>query len=191
MKNMKQKLVVLALFILNFTNAQNVDFLKKANKCDIDFARQFSDEIISTTKTKYVYLKSVEANYLHLITFIYIKEGLNDDEIKSTEAYLSQYTGRHELQISDCLCIHFNVKDVGANPDLEIKGVKEYSFSTVVGNFLDLFPFYQKNIEPTATTEKTTTTGIYSVRKDAVGYWYNFRRSSTDGLWYLKNMSNY
>jgi hypothetical protein len=121
---------------------------------------------------------------------VYIKDGLNESDIKSIEAYLSNYTGRYELQLENCLCIHFKINEVGKNKDLEIKGTKEYVFNFVKGNFLDLFPFYQKNIEPTATTEKTTTTGIYSIRKDKEGYWYNFIRTNVDGLWYLKNMSN-
>jgi len=173
---MKSKLLALALFLLSFANAQNIDFLKKANKCDVAFARQFSDEIISNAQTKYVYLKSIDSKYLNLTTLVYIKDGLNEVDKKSIEAYLSQYTGRYELQMDNCLCIHFNAKDVGANPDVEIKGVKEYTFSSVKGKFLDLFNFYQKNIEPTATTEKTTT-GIYSVRKDTDGYWYNLKKS--------------
>ncbi|MNG16429.1 hypothetical protein D3C84_1003440 [compost metagenome] len=115
---------------------------------------------------------------------------MSDTDKKSIEAYLSQYTGRYPLQLKDCLSVNFKVNNIGANPDLEIPGVKEYAFDSVNGKFLDLFPFYQENIEPTATTEKTTTTGVYSIRKDKEGYWYNFIKSNTDGLWYLKNMSS-
>lgn len=190
---MKQKIVALTLFIISFANAQSIDFLKQANKCDINFARQFSDEIIANTKTKYVFLDKVESNYLHLVTFIYIKDGLTKEEKESINANVSRYKNRNyrsEFNLTNCLTIHFRVTEVGANPDLEIKGTKEYAFSSVEGKFLDLFPFYQKHIEPTATTEKTTTTGVYSIRKETEGYWYNFVRSETDSLlWDLRNNS--
>lgn len=187
---MKKLLLFIVLFIGLMVQAQNIELLKKANKCDLNFARTLSDEIVTNAKTKYVYLESKESNYLHLVTFVYIKEGLTEKEKKSVEAYLYQYTGRYELQLENCLCVHFKTNEVGANPDLEIKGTKEYSFDGVKGKYLDLFAFYQKNIEPTATTEKTTTTGTYSVRKDVDGYWYNFIRSNNDGLWSLRNYSN-
>lgn len=187
---MKNLLLLISLLFCFFIQAQNIELLRQANKCDIEFSRKFSDEITANAKTKYVYFQTKESNYLHLITYVYIKEGLSDTDKKSIEAYLSQYTGRYELQLDNALCIHFQVNEKGANPDLEIKGTKEYAFDSVKGKYLDLFPFYQKEIEPTATSEKTTTTGIYSVRKDKEGYWYNFAKSNVDGLWYLKNMSS-
>lgn len=187
---MKKLLLFTALLIGYLGQAQNIELLNHANKSDLNFTKTLADEIVSGAKTKYVYFKTKESNYLHLITYVYIKDGLSDTDKKSIEAYLSQYTGRYELKLENALCVHFKVNEVGANPDLEIKGTKEYAFDSVKGKFLDLFPFYQKNIEPTATTEKTTTSGIYSIRKDKEGYWYNFGRSSIDELWYLKNMSD-
>ncbi|AOW09502.1 hypothetical protein [Flavobacterium gilvum] len=187
---MKKVLLLTALLIGCFVQSQNIDLLHKANKCDLTFAKSLSDEISTSAKTKYVYLTSKESTYLNLVTFVYIKDDLSDSDKKSIEAYLSNYTGRYELQLDNCLCVHFKVNKVGENKDLEIKGTKEYVFDNVKGKYLDLFAFYQKNIEPTATTEKTTTTGIYSTRKDKDGYWYNFARTNTDGLWYLKNMSS-
>lgn len=186
-----KKLLLLATFMLGlFVQSQNIDLLHKANKSDLTFTKTLADGIVSGAKEKYIYFQTKESNYLHLITYVYIKEGLTDIEKKSIEAYLYQYTGRYELQLENALCVHFKVNELGVNPDLEIKGVKEYAFDSVKGKYLDLFPFYQKEIEPTATTEKTTTTGIYSVRKDKEGYWYNFAKSNVDGLWYLKNMSS-
>lgn len=187
---MKKLLLLLTLFVSFFIQAQNIELLHQADKCNLEFARKFSDEIVSGAKTKFVYFDTAESKYLRTTTFIYIKEGLSDVEKKSVEAYIYRYktTGRYNFANENCMSIDFKYNDVGANPDLEISGVKEYAFDVVKGKFLDLFPFYQKNIEPTATTEKTTTTGIYSVRKDKEGYWYNF--ITQNDSWYLKNMSS-
>lgn len=187
---MKKLLLLTSLIICFFSRGQNTELLHQANKCDLEFARKFSDDIVLGMKTKFVYLDSAISKYSSSHTFIYIKEGLSESEKKSVEAYVYRYktTGKYPFENENCLTVVFKIKNIDANPDLEIAGVKEYSFDVVKGKFLDLFPFYQKNIEPTATTEKTTTTGIYSVRKDKDGYWYNFIREN--GTWYLKNMSS-
>lgn len=172
---MKKLLLLIALLLGVFTQAQNIELLHQANKGSLEFARKFSDEIVSSAKTKFTYFDSVDSKHLGTTTLIYIKDGLNDVEKKSVEAYIYRYkiTGRYKFRNENCMSFDFKFSN------------NEYSFDVVEGSFLDLFPFYQKNIEPTATTEKVT--GTYSVRKDTDGYWYNFIRS--DGYWYLKNMS--
>ncbi len=187
---MKKLLLIIFVLFASFVKGQNIDLLHQANKSDLTFTKTFADELVSGAKNKYVYFQTKQSNYLQLLTYVYIKEGLSDVEKKAIEAHLAIYTGRYELQLENTLCIHFKVKEIGANPDLEIKGIKQYYFDFVKGKFLDLYPFYQKNIEPTATTEKTLTSGIYSVRKDVDGYWYNLGKSNVDNLWYLKNMSS-
>lgn len=189
---MKKLILLIALFFSLLVQSQNIELLKQANKSDLTFTKIIADEIVSGAKTKFVYLDTAESKYLRTTTLIYIKEGLSEVEKKSVEAYIYRYktTGRYEFRNDNCMSIDFKYTDVGGNPDLEIIGKREYAFDAVQGKFLDLFPFYQKNIEPLSTTEKTTTTGIYSVRKDADGYWYNLKKSSIDGLWYLKNMSS-
>lgn len=187
---MKKILVLTSLFFCFFVRGQNIELLHQANKCDLEFARKFSDEIVSGMKTKFVYLDSAISKYSSNNTFIYIKDSLSENEKKSIEAYVYRYktTGKYPFENENCLAVVFKKINVGSNPDKDIVQVKEYSFDVAKGNFLDLFPFYQKNIEPTATTEKSTTTGVYSIRKDKDGYWYNFIREN--GIWYLKNMSS-
>ncbi|WP_291122754.1 hypothetical protein [Flavobacterium sp. UBA6046] len=187
---MKNLLLLILLLFGFFIQAQNIELLHQANKCDLTFARTFSDEIAFGAKTKFLYLDTAVSANGSTCSFVYIKEGLSDVEKKSVEAYVYRYktSGRYSFIDENCLCVDFKINKVGANPDLEIKGTEEYDFDVVKGKFLDLFPFYQKEIEPTATTEKTATTGIYSVRKDKEGYWYNFIRE--EGGWYLKNMSS-
>lgn len=189
---MKKLLLLTALCIGFFGQAQNFKLLNQANKSDLAYTKTLADEIVSEAKTKFVYFDTAESKYLRTLSLIYIKEGLSDAQKKSVEAYIYRYktSGRYEFTNENCMSIDFKYNDVGANPDLEIAGKREYSFDAVRGSFLDLFPFYKRNIEPSATTEKTTTTGIYSVRKDADGFWYNFKKSDIDGLWYLKNMSS-
>jgi hypothetical protein len=189
MKNMKQKLVVLALFILNFTNAQNVDFLKKANKCDIDFARQFSDSIAKNCKTKFVFLDKTESEWGKSVTMVYVPENTSKEDIESTKAYMSRSERIQFFECENCLCVYFRTKNEGENKDLEIAGVKKYSFFGVNGKFLDLFPFWKKNIEPMATTDKVTT-GIYSIRDNQKKIWYYFKKADSNGVWDLVNMTD-
>lgn len=178
---MKKALLFCTLLIGFFVQAQNIELLKQANMANLEFTKKLSDEIVSGAKNQYVYLQTKESKHLQLLTYVYIKKGLTSAETKSIEAYLYNYTGRYELQFENTLCVHFKESE---------KGSKVYSFDSVKGEYDELFSFYQKNIEPTATAEKSVTSGIYSVRKDKDGYWYNFAKSGSDGLWYLKNMSS-
>lgn len=178
---MKNILILTALIISGILHAQNIELLKQANKSDLSFARTMANEVVASSDTKYDYYDAVESKYLSTNTLIYIKEGLSDAERKSVDADIFHYRqtqGKYPFENENCLSFHFNVSPA-----------KEYTFDTVTGKFADLFPYYQKNIEPTATPDKRNTVGgIYSIRKDAAGYWYNFARKSNN-LWYLKNMS--
>lgn len=188
---MKKLLLLIALLFGLMVQAQNIELLHQANKCNLEFARNLSDEIAYGAKTKFVYLDTAVSANAYTCSFIYVKEGISEVERKSVEAYVYRYktSGRYSFENENCLSVDFKINEVGANSDLEIKGAREYAFDVVKGKFLDLFPFYQKEIEPASTTEKTTTTGIYSVRKDKDKYWYNFIRTN-EGYWYLKNMSD-
>lgn len=176
---MKKLLLLAALLLSGLMQAQNIELLKQANKSDLSFARTMANEVVASAATKFVYYDTLESKYLSTNTLVYIKEDLTEAGKKSVDAYLMGYKqtqGKYPFENENCLSFHFKVS-----------ATNEYAFDAVTGKFADLFPFYQKNIEPTATAEKSKTTGIYSVRKDADGYWYNFARKNN--TWYLKNMS--
>lgn len=184
-----KKLLLLAIILVGFiAQAQNIEYLNQANKSDFAFARKFSDEIAKSAKTKFVFFEAIETLSGQSGTIIYIPEDMTDVDKESLKAHIA-YSKRVQLfDHEGSLCVHFDIVYDGANKDLEIPGTKKYVFNGVNGKFLDIFPFYQANIEPTATAENTVK-GIYTVRKDAAGYWYNFTKSNTDGLWHLRNMS--
>jgi hypothetical protein len=189
---MKKTLLLATLLIGFLAQAQNIELLHQADNCNLDFARKFSDEIISDSKTEYIYFDSVESKYSSTCSLIYVKEGLTEIQKKEVTESIAHYNstkGRYGFTKDNCMVFEFKINYVGRNVDLEQQGVKQYAFNIVEGKFLDLFPFFQKNIDPTATTENTATTGSYSVRRDQDKYWYNFIRTN-QGIWYLKNMSD-
>lgn len=186
---MKKKLAVLALFILSFANAQNIDFLNQANKSDLNFARQFSDSIAKSCKTKFVFLDKVESSWGKSLTMVYIPENTSKEDIESIKARMSRVGKIQFFQIENGLCVQFRVVKEGENKDLEIVGVKKYMFHSVNGKFLDIFPFWKKNIEPTATTDNVSK-GVYSIRDEQKKIAYYFKRNNDDGVWDLVNLAD-
>ncbi|MCT3661063.1 hypothetical protein HZR00_00850 [Elizabethkingia anophelis] len=173
---MKKILFFLLLSIFAF--GQNVELLKKANKCDLDFARSFSNSILADYKLVKEG-KSTSNNFIY--EFTYLPPDATKEDIENFEK---------QTQCKKCVWISFNIFTEGANKDLEIKGTTFYSFNEANGSFKSLFPFWQKNIEPTATTDKTYESNpVYSVRKDNLGIWYNFFKINT-GSWFLRNMTD-
>ncbi|MCK0206202.1 hypothetical protein [Ornithobacterium rhinotracheale] len=73
----------------------------------------------------------------------------------------------------------------GANPSLEIKGKKVFSFKKIVGRFLDVFPFWNKEIKPDSVKEE--------VAKKQRDFYPNDRKRdlifqeiyNSDGYWYI------
>ena len=58
------------------------------------------------------------------------------------------------------MIVAFNIELSGQNDDLEIKGTTQYSFYKIyTRKFLDLFPFWQKFVNPKADANKITEFG--------------------------------
>jgi hypothetical protein len=182
-----KNLFLLLLLSYGFTNAQNVEYLKHANNCDANFARQFSDDIASSSRIKYVFFKELKTLKENYSTFIYVPIDATEEDKKSLKAHMVYGESQTNFESEGNLCVHFSIIYEGANKDLEIKGTPKYQFEFVQNKFLDLFDFWQKNVDPLADKEKITAKGISSIRNNEKGYWYNFSRSSDGSYWYIKN----
>jgi len=65
---------------------------------------------------------------------------------------------------TNVMTILFNVKMVGSNPSLEIKGTPQYQFDSTSGKFLDLFPFWKKFINKNEDDKIITNKGTSFLR---------------------------
>lgn len=183
---MKKLLSITLLLAFHFAFCQNVDYIKQANRCDAAFARQFSDDIASSSRIKYVYFDELKS-HKGTSTFIYVPINTTDEDKKSLKAHMVYGESQINFESEGNLCVHFSIIYEGANKDLEIKGTPMYQFEIVQNKFLDLFDFWQKNVDPLADKEQITLKGLKSIRNNALGFWFNFCRSSDGSYWYIKN----
>lgn len=148
----------IALFISLTANAQ-LQFKTK----DLKEVRQLADSIALTGKTPYQFSKEGvskrDKNY-----YVVLYANPNDDYDRLGVAFWINYEGR--------------------NIDLEIKGTPVYILDFVKGNFLDLFPFWKRHINPNADAvvitketrkDKAKTQSILYILQDA-GSWEIRRR---------------
>lgn len=61
------------------------------------------------------------------------------------------------------LSVTFKIEMIGANSALEIEGTPSYKLKFITGRFLDIFPIWEKFIDPTADMEATSKS--HGVRK--------------------------
>lgn len=185
---MKKLLLFIAIIGLSISSyAQDATKLKLANNCDANFARQFSDEIAKSFRTKYVFFD--ELIYLGgtKSTLIYVPENATDEQKKSLKAHMLYSERMSNFESEGNLCVNFTINKIGENKDLEITGVKKYQFEFVNGKFLDLFNFWKQNVDPVANTELISSKGISAIRKNELGFWYNFAKRPNSDIWYIKN----
>lgn len=182
-----KKLLLFAVFFIGFVaQAQDYNFLKEAYQSDIDFTRKFADSIAKSYREKQVFFDAREGKRNNVYSIVYLPENVTEatkQNIKKDINYA--YTGYCE----ECLKVHFKTTMVGSNPDLEIEGVKKYMFNMYEGKFLDLFPFWQKYIDPKAVAEQIAEKGYASMRNGENKVVFNFRRNNS-GLWYIQNYSD-
>ena len=131
-------LLVTVLFSTIIALAQNADPFFHTSK---DSLKIVCDGLASMAKTKY--------------TFISFSENLK----RAGGVITYRDTNNEDNRLS----IFFSVYSEGANEALEIPGTPVYSFYSVRGNFLDVFPFWKKYIDPNADAEKTSNSNMTKV----------------------------
>lgn len=167
---MKKTLLLLLFSVFAF--GQNVETLKQFNGSDSTFTKIFVSEILPNHQI----LRKTEK--LGNLNFVLIP-------VDATEKDRFDYDrGNH---CKKCVSIEFKKFSKGGNSDLNILGVTYYKLDQVTGDFLSIFPYWQKNIEPSATTEKTYEKyPLYSYKNSEEKINLVFRRTDS-GTWILRN----
>ena len=183
-----KKILFLLLFSI-FAFGQNVELLKKANKCDLDFAKQFADSIVLNGKTKYEYLDGAEISRSTNYNFLYVLPETTKEERAKLSAYLHNYYTNSSFECDKCLSVTFKIIREGGNSALEIPATKSYQFRTVRSKFLNLFPFWKQNVDKNASTNNTyENRPVYTYKNQDQRIWYNFLEENN--YWVLVNMSD-
>lgn len=80
---------------------------------------------------------------------------------------------------NDILILEYGSGMDGENKDLEIKGTKKWSISTIYGKYLRIFPIWKKYADPSADAEKLSKKGFMILNK------YSINRINDQGIWRL------
>jgi len=182
---MKKILLFTALLFGALVQAQDFEFLKKAYRSDITFTREFADAVAVNFRGDYYYLDARESKRGDVYSIIYIPKLASEETLKRIRQS-QDYAFSGECK--ECLQIHFKVFIEGGNADFEIAGTKKYMFNIFKGKFLDLFPFWQKYIDPKAIAEVISEKGYGSMRNDQNKVIFNFRTDSAG--WYIQNYTD-
>ncbi len=122
---MKSKVLLFILLLI----AVSVNAQKGFTYSNTKDARMFSDSIMVNSKHNYTFNSDDERKYGYEITY-------KDTESENT--YLN---------------VMFGISYIGANKDLGISGTPEYYLKYIKGNFLDLYPFWNKYIDSKESEE--------------------------------------
>ncbi len=172
---MKKLLLFLLLPALFFS--QNLELLQKINNSDSLFTRELAEKIFEGYKI--LPERKIDKKRFR-VYYTLMPKNASDKDIAD---YMEGFSCNH------CVSVTFDIRSKGANPDLNIEGVKYFIFKEAKGKFLDIFPFWQKEIQPDATPDKTyETRPVYIYKNKEQDVWLNFSRTDS-GTWILRNMT--
>lgn len=163
------KKLLFFIVLSSFAFGQNLELLGKINSLDSLATRELSEKIFEGYKI----------------------EPFDEDDFRELK-----FSGNliYTLKNSEGKKANVKFKKLtrNANVDLNIKGETYYVFkeTTIKGVFLDIFPFWQKSVQPEATTDKTyESSPMYTYKNKDIKVWLNFWK--TDHGWMIRNMSDY
>ena len=176
------KKLLLFLLLSSFAFGQNIELLKSVNNLDSIATRELSEKIFEDYTILPERPSDIKSSKIEWkITYTLLPKTATKEEI-------SEYMNKQECK--KCVGIRFDKRTRGSNPDLNIKGEIYYIFKEARGVFLGMFPFWQKEVQPEATTDKTyESTAVYTYKNKDINIWLNFWR--TDQGWMIRNMSDY
>lgn len=132
---MKMLLLLLFLAFSTVTISAQVKFISS----DLNDIRQLADSIALNAKREFVFQKEGKA-------------------LNSADHYVVLYKEKDNEE--NRMMVAFRIRMIGENDALEIEGIPEYRFEQVAGKFLDLFPFWNKYVNPKADAEVITTSRL-------------------------------
>jgi hypothetical protein len=179
---MKKLLLLSALLIGAFVQAQDSKYIKALDTLDNESARIFADQVTANSKNHWEYLRIDETtkspeNYYEVV---YIPTDAVDKN-KKTKPF---------VKCDECIKVRFYIYSLGENKDLEIKGARTLRFSDVSGRYLDLFPIWQKVFRPDVTLDKTIEdfkSQQLKIKNPKIDY--RFYKKNSDNDWYIHNYS--
>lgn len=150
-------------------NAQDSEYLNKIKSLPdtLSVIKMTNDFIKGSNDNLRLYKTKHFPEYSRFVVQ-YVPAILSDEDVAKN----------NEELINDFVIFQFRYLNEGENKDLRIVGTKKYIFSDVRGHFLNLFPFWQKHIDPSANKEELSKKG-YSHKTP-----YYF--SGSNGSWKLK-----
>ncbi len=182
-----KKLLFLLLLISSLAQSQNVDYLKTLSKCDVSFARKFSDSIANNCKTKFQFYGILKSEKRSTYTIVYMPEETSEEEKSNIKDY-EPSKERQDFEYPNCLSVHFYTFNDGENKDLEIKGVEMLSFHSVRSKYLNIFPTWKTFFDPNADAENTLK--VFSPRYENTQNKLRFYLKKYNDLWEISNWSN-
>lgn len=166
---MKKLILLFALFIGLIANAQDLQYLETLKSIPShDQVIQITNQIVNQGIDKLRLYKSKEVTEYSTFVVQYVPANLTDEEVEKNK----------DLIKDDFVIFQFKYWNKDENKALKQEGTKHYVFSEVKGHYLNLFPFWSKNIDPTADKEQLAKKGnIYKIG-------YSF--SGSNGNWKIK-----
>lgn len=170
---MKKLLLTITLLSCLTISAQNgyelpeatyQSIFKKVNQLDSLSARQFSNSVVSATKTPYTFLLAKKRD--KSASYYYIESGLSASEVQEQK----------ETGCSKCMRVNFTVYG------------NRYVFLDVSGSLNDLLPTWNKEFLPSATPELINSSFKYREVKDR-NTGVDVRLTQQGDVWQIYNWS--
>lgn len=145
---MKKLLLLTALLICSFVQAQDYAFIAKSKTLENqESAIALAKEMASFANKDLRFYKAKDLGDLRKLKVVFVPNTVKDEDI-------ANYTVSKVDQAA-YLSFVFNIDMVGENKDLEKPGIKQYRLIETESKYLTVFPIWQKYFKPTAELEKT------------------------------------
>jgi len=171
------KKALLFLFVSSLSFAQDMELLSKFKTSDSLDISKIAETVFEDFKILPKTKSQIESKFdTNLYTYVLKKN--------PTQKEIEDYVNGNGCK--DCVSLKFHYAYEGGNRHLNIPGTKYYTFDYAVGTFLTIFPFWQKHIEPNATTSVTwKESPYYTYENDLLKLILRPERDSK--FWIIKN----
>lgn len=162
------KKLLFFLLLSSLVYGQNIELMKTLNNSDEAFTKEFSQRLFEGYK---------------------IIPASKQDSIDRKHSNIIIYKLEKESDPQSIVSVKFKWLTKNGNSDLKIPGQKYFIFEEARGEFLELFPFWHKEVQPDSTTDKTYESyPVYTYKNKEQKIWFNLWKTSVG--WYLRNMSD-
>jgi hypothetical protein len=161
------KKLLFFLLLSSIVDGQNIELMKTLNNSDEAFTKEFSQRLFEGYK---------------------IIPASKQDSIDRKHSNIIIYKLEKESDPQSIVSVKFKWMTKNGNSDLKIPGEKYFIFEEALGEFLELFPFWHKEVEPKSTTDKTyENRPVYTYKNKEDKIWFNFWRVGS--TWMMRNES--